>query len=101
MAPSAAENSMGNHDWLGWLASALLLATLGRQIWVQWRERSTQGVSGWMFIGQISASVCFAVYSWLIGSWVFVATNLALIVTALIGQWIYRRNVKLEEKNGK
>lgn len=36
-------------DWLGWAASAVLLATLGRQVYVQWRERSTQGLSSWLW----------------------------------------------------
>lgn len=82
-------------DWLGWAASAVLLATLGRQVYVQWRERSTQGLSSWLFVGQLTASLGFAVYSWLIGNWVFVATNMMLLVTALLGQWIFRRNRRL------
>jgi MtN3 and saliva related transmembrane protein len=82
-------------DWLGWAASAVLLATLGRQVYVQWRERSTQGLSSWLFVGQLTASLGFAVYSWLIGNWVFVATNAMLLVTALLGQWIFRRNRRL------
>jgi uncharacterized protein with PQ loop repeat len=86
-------------DWLGWGASAILLATLGRQIWVQWRERSTQGVSGLLFAGQIVASVGFTVYSWLLGNWVFVVTNAAILLTAIFGQWVYRRNVRLEKSN--
>jgi len=86
-------------DWLGWGASAILLATLGRQIWVQWRERSTQGVSGLLFAGQIVASVGFTVYSWLLGNWVFVVTNAAILLTAVFGQWVYRRNVRLEKSN--
>lgn len=82
-------------DWLGWAASAVLLATLGRQVYVQWRERSTQGLSSWLFVGQLIASLGFAVYSWLIGNWVFVATNTMLLATALLGQWIFRRNRRL------
>lgn len=90
---------MAPADWLGWGASAILLATLGRQIWVQWRERSTQGVSGLLFAGQIVASVGFTVYSWLLGNWVFVVTNAAILLTAVFGQWVYRRNVRLEKSN--
>jgi MtN3 and saliva related transmembrane protein len=82
-------------DWLGWAASAVLLATLGRQVYVQWRERSTQGLSSWLFVGQLTASLGFAVYSWLIGNWVFVATNVMLLATALLGQWIFRRNRRI------
>lgn len=82
-------------DWLGWAASAVLLATLGRQVYVQWRERSTQGLSSWLFVGQLTASLGFTIYSWLIGNWVFVATNVMLLATALLGQWIFRRNRRL------
>ena len=84
-------------DGLGWGASFILLATLCRQIWVQWRERSTEGVSGLLFAGQMAASVGFLAYSWLLGNWVFVATNAAILLTALVGQWVYRRNVQLEQ----
>lgn len=84
-------------DWLGWAASAVLLMTLGRQVYVQWRERSTQGLSSWLFVGQVTASVGFTVYSWLVGNWVFVFTNIALLVTAITGQFIYRRNRRLEK----
>jgi len=87
-------------DWLGWAASAILLATLGRQVYVQWRERSTEGVSSWLFVGQVTASIGFAIYSWLVHNWVFVFTNTAILLTALIGQWVYHRNVKLEQREG-
>lgn len=83
-------------DWLGWGASAVLLATLGRQVWVQWRERSTVGVSSWLFVGQLAASTGFVIYSWLVGNWVFVTTNSAILITALVGQCVYRRNVRRE-----
>ena len=87
-------------DWIGWTSSAILLATLLRQVYVQWRERSTQGISGWLFVGQLAASTGFLVYSWLVDNWVFVFTNAALLVTALAGQVIYRRNVRREQRAG-
>lgn len=82
-------------DWLGWSASIVLLVTLARQIQVQWRERSTHGTSGWLFRGQLAASAGFTVYSWLLDNWVFVVTNLALLVTAIVGNYVYRRNQAL------
>ncbi len=88
---------MAAADWLGWAASFVLLATLGRQILVQWRERSTEGVSGLLFAGQMLASAGFVAYSWLLGNWVFVVTNAAILLTAVFGQWVYRRNVRLEQ----
>jgi len=79
-------------DWIGWSSSAILLATLLRQCYTQWRERSVRGVSHWLFIGQFAASTGFLVYSYLLGNWVFVFTNAALLLTAIAGQLIYRRN---------
>jgi MtN3 and saliva related transmembrane protein len=83
-----------NAEWLGWASSAVLLATLLRQVYSQWRQRSVEGVSSWLFIGQLTASTGFLVYSLLVDNWVFVFTNAALLVTALVGQVIYRHNVR-------
>ena len=82
-------------DAIGWLASAVLLATLARQVIVQWRSGSIEGVSSWLFVGQLSASAGFALYSWLLQNWVFLTTNSALCLTAIAGQLIYRRNRRL------
>ncbi len=72
----------------------ILLATLLRQVYRQYRERSTQGVSSWLFIGQLTASTGFLIYSYLLKNWVFVFTNAALLLTAIIGQMIYQRNAR-------
>jgi MtN3 and saliva related transmembrane protein len=85
---------METTDLIGWTSSAILLATLARQVFTQWRERSTAGVSHWLFIGQLAASTGFLIYSWLLDNWVFVVTNAALLITALVGQVIYRRNAR-------
>ncbi|CAA9306556.1 MAG: hypothetical protein AVDCRST_MAG71-463 [uncultured Lysobacter sp.] len=88
---------MSGADWIGWAASAVLIATLIRQVVVQWRERSVEGVSSWLFVGQLAASVGFTVYSWMVGNPVFVFTNSVLLLTAVIGQLIYRRNRRLAD----
>ncbi len=72
----------------------ILLATLLRQVYRHYRERSTQGVSSWLFIGQLTASTGFLIYSYLLKNWVFVFTNAALLLTAIIGQMIYQRNAR-------
>lgn len=82
-------------QWLGWLASIVLLTTLICQVYEQWRTRSVQGVSPWLFAGQLTASTGFVVYSWLIDNWIFVITNVAILITAVAGNVIYRRNVRL------
>jgi uncharacterized protein with PQ loop repeat len=79
-------------DWVGWLSALVLLATIGRQVYSQWRARSLQGVSSWLFIGQVTASCGFVVYSWLLANWVFVVTNALMLVTALLGQLVYISN---------
>jgi len=81
-------------EWIGWASSAVLLATLIRQVYSQWKQRSVEGVSRWLFIGQLTASTGFLIYSVLVRNWVFVFTNAALLVTALVGQAIYWRNAR-------
>jgi hypothetical protein len=73
-------------DLVGWIASAILLATLARQTWRQWREPDPRGVSRWLFLGQIAASVGFVAYSWMLGNWVFIVTNTLILLTAIVGQ---------------
>jgi uncharacterized protein with PQ loop repeat len=76
---------------LGWLASLILLSTIGRQIWRQAHAPSVEGVSKWLFIGQMSASVLYLVYSVLVKNPVFVASNAALLIAGITGQVIYLR----------
>lgn len=77
---------------IGWTAAIILLLTLGRQVYTEWRDRSTRGLSKWLFIGQLTASAGFIVYSWLKDDWIFVITNFLILLTAGIGQLIYLRN---------
>lgn len=75
-----------NPDIVGWTASAILLATLTRQIITQWRDKDAKGVSRWLFAGQMAASVGFIVYSWMLDNWVFIVTNSLILLTAVFGQ---------------
>jgi MtN3 and saliva related transmembrane protein len=77
---------------IGWFSSGVLLVTISRQVYTQWRSQQTAGVSQWLFIGQLTASIGFAVYSWMLNNWVFLATNIMLVIAALTGQAIYVRN---------
>ena len=77
---------------IGWLSSLILVATISKQIHKQWREGASEGVSPWLFIGQVAASAGFALYSWLVGDWVFIATNVLMLANALVGYFILRRN---------
>lgn len=77
---------------IGWIASVILLATMMRQVRTQWRNRTAAGVSHWLFVGQIAASLGFIVYSALLGNTVFVVTNALLLVNAVVGLCLDRRN---------
>lgn len=77
---------------IGWGAAAILLLTLGRQVWKEYTESTTRGLSKWLFLGQMAASLGFVVYSWLKDDWVFVVTNLLILATAIAGQAIFYLN---------
>jgi MtN3 and saliva related transmembrane protein len=79
-------------ELIGWMAATVLLTTMGRQVYTQWRDGTSQGVSKWLFIGQLAASSGFVMYSWQLGNWVFVVTNALMLLTAGLGQWIYLSN---------
>jgi len=76
------------------LATTILVATLGAQTVQQWREHRTHGVARWFFLGQVSASVCFMIYSVLIHSMVFAVANVLILMSALAGYVVLRLNRK-------
>jgi uncharacterized protein with PQ loop repeat len=76
---------------IGWASSCLLLATLVKQVYKQWHEGTSEGVSKWLFIGQFVVSVGFTVYSIGTRNAVFIVTNSALAVNALVGIYIWYR----------
>ncbi len=78
-------------ELLGWASSAVLLATLARQVRKQWREGTAEGVSRWLFVGQTTASIGFTAYSLLLRNWVFTVTNALILASALAGLVISRR----------
>lgn len=80
-----------NPDLIGWAASAILMATLVRQIVVQSKDAHARGVSHWLFAGQMAASVGFIVYSVMLGNRVFIVTNSLILLTAVVGQVLLLR----------
>ena len=83
---------------LGWLSSLVLVLTLARQNWKQWRSGSVEGVSKWLWIGQTASSVGFTLYSVLVRNWVFVTTNALLLVNGLVGYAIVRHHRRSASK---
>ena len=70
---------------IGWASSAILLATLIKQVYKQYKEGTGEGVSSWLFVGQVLASAGFTIYSFLVGNWIFTITNAILLVNNFIG----------------
>lgn len=79
-----------NPDVIGWASSAILLATLIRQI-VKQQQEGTAGVSHWLFVGQSLASLGFVTYSVLLHNWVFIVTNSLILLTAVVGFALQKR----------
>jgi MtN3 and saliva related transmembrane protein len=79
-------------DAIGWVSTALLLLTLLRQVYTEYKSGSIAGLSKWLFIGQCAASIGFTVYSWLLHNWVFLGSNAAILSVAILGQILYTRN---------
>lgn len=76
---------------LGWGSAVLLVATISTQVGRQYRERAIAGVSPWLYVGQACASAGLAVYSVLLGSWVFVALNIIMATIAVVGLGLWFR----------
>jgi len=76
---------------IGWASSVILVLTIAKQIHKQWQAGTSAGVSKWLFIGQLAASLGFTIYSVLVRNWVFVVTNALMVMNALIGYGITMR----------
>ena len=90
---------MNKTELVGWVSSFILVLTISKQIYKQWQEGSSENVSKWLFIGQMAASLGFTVYSWLVNNWVFVVTNLIMLVNGLIGLGIVLHHRKRERRS--
>lgn len=78
-------------EWLGWVAAIILVLTLFAQVKKNWEEKKLRGVNPLLYYGQATASFCFALYSFSIGSWVFVITNAFCLLSAIIGIYLVHR----------
>ena len=85
---------------VGWVSSLILVLTIAKQVYKQWREGSSEGVSKWLFVGQMAASLGFTVYSWLVSNWVFVVTNAVMLVNGLAGLLIVLHHRRRERRAG-
>lgn len=87
---------MKSIEWIGWVSSFLLVLTMSIQLRKQLRENTSRGVSRWLYLGQLGADVGFIVYSYLVRNWVFVVTNVALLIENVIGIALVLRHRRRE-----
>lgn len=77
---------------LGWSSSVILVLTIAKQVHKQWQDHTSAGVSTWLFVGQLAASVGFTIYSLLVRNWVFAVTNGVMVINGLLGYAITMRH---------
>jgi MtN3 and saliva related transmembrane protein len=77
---------------IGWCSSILIVLTLAKQVYDQWRSGESSGVSPWLYGGESVASLGFAIYSWKVQNWIFFVSNSAALLSALAGAIVMWRN---------
>ena len=85
-------------DIIGWASSIILLLTLIKQVHKQWKSGETEGISSLFFIGQLSSSIGFTIYSYLVKNWVFTITNGILVINNILGICLYFYFLKKNKK---
>ena len=84
---------------IGWASSLILLLTLVKQVYKQWKDGTSEGISSFLFVGQVFASVGFTIYSFLVKNWVFTITNGLLTINNIIGIYLYFHFRKNQKEN--
>lgn len=74
---------------VGWASSLLLAITISKQVYKQWNERTSEGISKWLFVGQFVASIGFTAYSISVRNWVYMFSNGFMILTNAAGLILY------------
>jgi MtN3 and saliva related transmembrane protein len=86
---------------IGWISSVILILTIAKQVHKQWHDHTSAGVSTWLFVGQLAASVGFTIYSLLVRNWVFAVTNGIMVVNGLLGYAITVRHKRRTSRSQK
>jgi uncharacterized protein with PQ loop repeat len=83
---------------IGWLAATILVLTIGKQVYKQWKEETSEGVSLYLFLGQLAANALFLTYASLTGDAVFIVANGLLLVTSLLGLGIKWKHTRAKRR---
>ncbi len=92
--------SIGIAEFIGFTSSFILVLTIGKQVYKQYKEGKSEGVSKWLFIGQMAASFGFLTYSVMKGDSVFILTNALMVLNGFIGLAIVLKHRRAEGNAG-
>ena len=84
---------------IGWAAATILVLTIGSQVYKQWHDDTSAGVSLWLFVGQMSANALFLTYAAITGDLVFLVANALLLVTSVLGLLIKLRHRRKQRRS--
>ncbi len=79
---------------IGWIGSVILVLSISKQVYKQWSEGTSEGVSIWLFIGRIASAVLLTIYSVLNWNAVFIFINVLLTIVGILGLIIMYRQKK-------
>jgi len=92
--------SMGLPELIGFASSFILVLTIAKQVYKQYKEGKSEGVSKWLFIGQMAASFGFLTYSVMKRDSVFIVTNALMVLNGFIGLAIVLKHRRAEGRAG-
>jgi hypothetical protein len=87
-------------ELIGWPAAAILFLRLSRQVYAQWRDGKSPGCLALAVRQAMRGISWFCVPFLAAGQWVFVITNAPILVTPVVGEFIYLRNRRGAGKSG-
>ncbi len=83
-------------ELVGWLSGTILVPSLFRQTYTQWKTGTSKGVSQWLYWGSLTSSTGFVFYSLVLGNRVFIVTNSLLVLDNILGLIILYRHRRRE-----
>ena len=73
---------------IGWISVTFLVTTIGSQVFKQWKDGTSEGVSYWLFAGEMISNALLLTYSSLVKNYVFMTANAALLLTSMFGLYL-------------
>lgn len=85
---------------VGWSASVVVVVTTIGQIYKQWQAHSSKGVSPFLFVGNVLASLLFLNYAIMIKNVVYEVTNSVMVLASVCGLALLIHQRRLDKPTG-